>query len=171
MHFSNFISCHGETQLHRALVWWMHTALSQCSMQPPQRDLRPWYPISYKPQSSQPKTQETPQGFSTLNPWLTDLSPGQRWHTQGAEPPMGQIPPRLWQIQFVMSQVRLWTPRVFTAPEIPTWISPSCGLEALLRNWTEGVQPPAKTSHPTNGTQMPVKAHSLPCPTEASVNW
>ena len=34
MHFSNFISCHGETQLHRALVWWTHTALSRCSMQP-----------------------------------------------------------------------------------------------------------------------------------------
>ena len=63
-----------------------------------------------------------------------------------------------------MSQPRVWTPRVFTSPEIPMWINPSCGLESLLRNWTQGVQPPAKTSNPTNATQMPVRHIHSPAP-------
>ena len=85
MHFSNFISCQGETrylrdltpwtqklqshsshhrtqphQLHRALIWWRHTALSQCSMQPPQR-----------PQTMVPHILQTPKftAQDIVNPW------------------------------------------------------------------------------------------------------
>lgn len=108
------------------------------------------------------------EGFSTLNPWSTD----QRWHTQGAEPPKGQIPPMLCQIHFVMSQPRVYGhPRVSTSAKIPTWIIPrSCGFK-LSRELD--IRSPASCLDfpPYKWCQMPVKAYSLSCPTEASVNW